>query len=175
MITLVNCKDDRLRENTIEAVTRLYSKKLTKPVFISLNKKLNVNTGTHEIKHNTFYNSLVHVITLSLTDFEMFAKNGLHNKNHFQPWKELYSESKRRKHPELCWYSNILAHELQHAWQSDHFVVDTDPERYEHDKIDRRRKYGLSDNAYKHISEYDAEVHAKKYCNKIYSIIKKGF
>lgn len=163
-----DCEDEELRDGTVYAIQELYSGLIALPIHITFSNKLSVNTGLHGISYDDKLGKN-HDISLSLKDYNYFAR-GLSNKMCLQPWKELYSEHRRKKYPQLCWYCNIITHELHHAWQSDLEYI-----RYEYDKIDKRRKHGLSPIAFQSISEYDAEVHAKKNCNKMFSLIKKGF
>ena len=193
MIVRFPCKDKRLKNSTIKAVKKIYQNKIKKPIHISFRDGMQYHTGTHALEVVSRYkrypveltkddvklikdkfNGMFHVIQLSEIDF-IETHYGLKEKEIPYPWKEIFSKHRIMRHPQLCWFSHIPTHELQHAWQTDLVLTeDGDNFRYQHNYINKRKKRGLSAWAHRNVWEYDAEVHSKENSNKMFSMIKKG-
>ena len=194
MIVRFPCKDKRLKNSTIRAVKKIYQNKIKKPIHISFRDGMKKNTGNHALETITRYtkhpseltdddakiikvshNGKLNIIQLSTTDF-LETHYGLRETEIPYPWKEIFSKHRIMWHPQLCWFSHILTHELRHAWQTDLLLTDDDDNfRYQHSYINKRKKKGLSEWAHENVWEYDAEVYAKENSNKLFSLIKKGF
>ena len=194
MIVRFPCKDKRLKNSTIKAVEKIYRGKISKPIHISFRHGMTKNTGNHALETIDRYQlrpaelteedaktindeccGFFHMIQLSEIDF-LETHYGLKEKDIPIPWKEIFSKHRITRHPQLCWFSHILTHELRHAWQADLITTEDDKNfRYEHMDINKRKKRGLSEWAHHNVWEYDAEVYAKENSNKMFSMIKKGF
>ena len=194
MIVRFPCKDKILKNSVIKAVEKIYRDKINKPIHISFRDGMKVNTGNHALevidRYKRFpteltkyderviknqHNGLFHIIQLSKVDF-IETHYGLKEKKITYPWKDIFSIHRLSNHPQLCWFSHILTHELRHAWQSDLLLTEKDDNfRYQHNYINKRKKKGLSNQAHNNVWEYDAEVYSKDNSNKLFSMIKKGF
>lgn len=194
MIVRFPCKDKRLKNSTVKAINKIYQNKIKKPIHISFRDKMLYNTGNHGLESIDRYirvpteltnddtktitkkhYGLFHVIQLSTTDF-LETHYGLEQAKVPYPWKDIFSKHRVIWYPQLCWFSHILTHELRHAWQTDLLIKKEDKNfRYQHSKINKRKKKGLSSWAHENVWEYDAEVYTKENSNKLFSMIKKGF
>lgn len=166
---LVEDSINELLENTIQKV---YEGIIEHPVFIKIQPKLTNSHGLHCYPNiraydrlpsgidNEFaslvkmeYNDMFHYISISE---EGYNNNKITLLEEDVYWNyDCYTQQQINDFPELCYFTHVLTHELQHAWQYDspHELI-----RYMHEE--KREVPNLDEHFYRTICEYDAEVEA---------------